>query len=103
MKKHKSFNNFILHLYSIHKDAAQWLARECVKNSKFNEGGDKSGYIAHNRNPIDKWKNEIYGNGYTLDTLLYWSGTPQDHEYWSKLYDKMKDTLTEWERDNGVQ
>lgn len=81
-----SFGEFILELYKLDPEAAQWLGREALRVQK----GKGSLYIRQ-----DLIKSFRVGNH--LQTMFNWSSTPQKHEYWKNLNRRMME-----EEDNGL-
>ena len=77
----KTFGEFILCLHSIDKQAAQWLATECIKVKE----GKRSDYVF--RDYITEWNPR-----WSVDSLLHWDDCPQrnSHEYWRDLHSEMK-------------
>lgn len=72
---YKTFGGFILALHDIDKDAARYLATECIKNK---EGVPSLVYAGWS--PIDNWI-----EGFNCYNFFRSDETPQGREYWTGL------------------
>jgi len=87
----QDFNDFILDMHMINKEAASWFAKECLLAEQ-----QQFGYFKIEKYPIRVWIPRLH----TLRSLLEWDDTPQGYGYWEGIHEQMMEQLGDAEDDD---